>query len=142
MNDSGAQPISLWIAMPPGARHSPRSIPIAVVFQNSGSAAIGLLRHFDPVPVFFTIDLMRADGTPISLPGAGKMDLLEGTRQQLSLAPNELFGTIIDIAQLVPATEPLAQGRYTLRVSYHNQYGDGVFQGVLASNPIMLEIGA
>jgi hypothetical protein len=123
-----------------GVVYTRQSIPVRITFQNNGDQEIRMLHHFTPLPVFFAFGLTRADGTPIGIPGAGKISFMEGQVDYLTLRKNEFFGFETDLATLIPTTAVLPPGQYELSVTYHNQYGENCFQGQLASTPIKLEL--
>ena len=125
-----------------GAVYTRQNIPVRITFQNNEDQEIRLLHHFDPLPVFFAFALKRSDGTPIGIPGAGKIDFMEGQVECLPLSKGEFFGFETDLADLIPATTELQPGQYELSVTYHNQYGENCFQGVINSAPIKLMIEA
>lgn len=113
--------------------NAPVEMPVEVTFQNVGELPIRVLKTFEPAPIFFSFDIIRDDGMPIDTPGAGKISI--DTMEFLNLMRGESFSVSIDIAPLLP--EPLAAGKYSLSVEYHNQYGDGhSFTGKAFSNTV------
>src|SRR5215216_4303600 len=84
-----------------GVLYTRDNIPLRIVFENTGEGAIRLLRHFEPLPVFFSFRMVREDGTPIAIPGAGKIDFLEGSIQYLVLNSCETFGILVDLAEII-----------------------------------------
>lgn len=112
-------------------------ILIQVVFHNKDKRSVMLLKQFEPTPIFFSLNIVKEDGTIIDIPGAGKiaMDRME----YVKLNTNEMFAHNINIATVL--TEPLVPDKYTLSVEYHNQYGgDACFTGYLMSNTVDFEI--
>ena len=115
-----------------GAGHTVDDIGVIVLIENTGPNSVTVLKEFRPVPVFFSLNLTKADGTPIGAPGGGKISF-GGEVQYVTLAPGELVGISIPLKDVVT---DLHAGKYTLMVEYHNQYGENCFQGTLASNTI------
>lgn len=136
---SDRDPLELTLSIGAGAL-SPHSLPVRIAFVNRGRVPVRLLAEFQPLPVFFSFELVRDDGTPIALPGAGKIDFGPGQPECLDLEPGEMHATDADVAE--PLGAGLQPGRYTLAVTYHNQYGEDCFQGVLHSNRIELDVPA
>lgn len=139
MAENGAS-LELRLSPVEGATYGKNSIPLRVVFENTGADAITLLRHFEPLPVFFAFQMTREDGTPLSISGMGKIDFLEGTVPYLVLNGYELFGIRVDLAMILPEPEEITAGSYTIAVTYHNQYGEGCFQGKRTSNTIRVQL--
>lgn len=112
-------------------------IPIQIVFSNEGTEPACILNQFEPIPIFFTVQITNEDGTIIDLPGGGKIAI--DKMDYIHLRPRDTFVRKIDIATTL--TSPLNQGRYTLSLLYHNQYGqDPCFRGYLESNTVEFEI--
>lgn len=120
--------------------YDPRNIRLGILFENVGPDSIKLLRHFQPVPVFFSIHMTRSDRTPVSIPGAGKISFQKDSIEYLQLNKNEMFGPLINIADLIHPIEEISEGDYELSVTYHNQYGEGCFRGKIKSNSINVKI--
>jgi hypothetical protein len=135
-------PLTITVSTITGVAYSRRHIPLRIAFENIGEEAITLLQHFDPLPVFFSFNLVAEDGTPVSLPGAGKIDFLEGSITYVTLAPGQTLSVEVDIAELIAFPEQLKPGNYDLSVTYHNQYGENCFQGVLHSSRIQVSLAA
>jgi hypothetical protein len=126
----------------PGVAYSRRHIPLKITFENVGEEEIRLLQCFDPLPVFFSFSLVAEDGTPVSLPGAGKIDFFEGSIRYVALSPGQIFSLEVDIAEIIVFPEQLTPGNYSISVTYHNQYGENCFRGVLRSRPIHVHLAA
>lgn len=105
---------------------------IRVFIENTGNSDITILKEFKPLPVFFSFHLTKEDGTPISIPGGGKISF-GSEPQHVILRPAEFVGVKINICDL---DGKLSSGRYKLSVEYHNQYGSNCFKGILKSNTI------
>jgi hypothetical protein len=117
---------------------APEHLVLTARFRNGGDAEVRLLGTFTPLPVFFAVDLTRSDGTPLLLPGAGKIDLWPPDVTYVPLGPGESFAVDLDVGAILPA--PLEPDTYTVAVTYHNQYGEDCFQGVLHSEPITVRV--
>ena len=130
--------LRIEIAVPPGQVAHVGSIPLAITFRNGGTP-VRILRQFEPLPVFFSFDMVDADGTPLLLPGGGKIDLRRNVMEYVTLARGETYMLAVDIHHLMPS--PLKADAYTLSVTYHNQYGEDCFRGSLHSNTITVTIG-
>ena len=125
-----------------GAVYTRDNIPLRIVFESTGEGGIRLLRHFEPLPVFFAFRIVREDGTPIGIPGAGKIDFREGSIRYLVLNSRETFGILVDLAEIIPSPEDVTEGDYEISVTYHNQYGEDCFRGKIGSDPINVKIAA
>jgi len=122
--------------------YSSERIPIRLTFINNSENDVRLLNHFSPFPVFFSSRLMRDDGSPIALPGGGKIALHEGDEVYVVLSGNGSHTIEFDLAVLVSHPSDLKPGRYSVEITYRNQYGKDCFQGQINSNQIELDIGA
>lgn len=109
---------------------------IMVLLENTGSNSINILKEFTPRPVFFQLNLVKSDGTPIDSPGAGKVDFGR-PMNYVTLESGEFIGIIMSLKD---AYKELQNGKYELSVQYHNQYGDNCFRGALTSNSIDIMI--
>lgn len=112
------------------------SIPLSLSFTNKGKDSIRLLKHFRPIPIFFSFTVTKSDGTIIDLPGGGKISLINVEYTELNSNKNFIFD--VNLKEIL--IEPLNVGRYTLSVEYHNQYGNNCFTGYLQSNTVHFEI--
>jgi hypothetical protein len=117
----------------------PDHLPVRASFTNVGTDPVRLLRVFDPLPVFFEVDMEMEDGTPIDAPGMGKADLPRHMLRYVDLAPGQEFQATLRLDEVVAAGD-VAPGGYTLSLAYHNQYGEDCFQGWLESNTIRIEV--
>lgn len=109
---------------------------VMVLLENAGKGSITILKEFAPRPVFFHYNLIKSDGTPVDLPGAGKVDF-DRPMKYVTLEPGEFIGIIVSLKDV---NKELPHGKYELSVQYHNQYGDNCFRGVLTSNTINMVI--
>jgi hypothetical protein len=118
-----------------------RQAPLSfrVTFSNRSQHSINLLDRFEPLPVFFSFAIVRADGTPVPVSGAGKIDPGPLGLGCISLRPGETYATDLELAPWLRA--PLPPARYDVAVTYHNQYGEECFTGVVTSNTISVFVG-
>jgi len=116
----------------------PDSVGVRVTFSNPHDAPIHILDQFEPVPVFFSFDIVGQDGTPVFVPAGGKIDFGPVRPGCRALQQHESHSVDIDLRPLLSA--PLRAERYSVSVTYHNQYGDRCFQGVVRSNTIAIDI--
>jgi hypothetical protein len=140
MHHEQPQAVELTLSTRRDAAADPRSLPVLMGFVNSGDEPVRLLAHFEPLPVFFSFRLVKADGTPVAVPGAGKIDFGPGKPECLELAPGDTHTVDADVGTLL--TGELEPGRYSLSATYHNQYGEACFRGVLESNEISIDVPA
>lgn len=136
-NESGSR-LQLRISSASETRYDSDTVPVRVTFENRDDDPVSVLDAFEPLPVFFSFRLVNPDGTPVSLPGAGKVDFGPQTPGRVELAPGETLSRTVDLASLL--TEPLPPGRYSVSTTYHNQYGEDCFTGRLDSNTIEIDI--
>jgi len=134
-------PLSLSICAVKSSLYTRENIPLRIAFENVSNGKLKILRRFRPVPVFFSIHMARTDGTPINIPGAGKISFQKDSIEYLELNTKEIFGFQINIADLVTSSNGITEGDYELSITYHNQYGDGCFRGKINSNSINVKIG-
>jgi len=113
--------------------------PMRVTFKNTGSAELRILDVFEPTQVFFQFSVSRTDGTPIAIPGGGKIDPPSGVEPFIAIAPGATHTREVDMASLLPAGEWVS-GEYIVWVNYRNQYGHGCFLGTAESNAITVTI--
>ena len=127
---------ALHIGLAPvaGTTYHPGYAPFILTFHNMGQEPLRILHWFEPLAVFFWFDLVRADGTPLLIAGGGKTDLVVSDMRYITLEPGEHFELTVDIHPLLPL--PFEPGLYTVRVTYHNQYGENCFRGQVVSNPV------
>lgn len=123
-----------------GIVYTKNNIPLKITFENGGLETLRILGHFDPLPVFFTFKMVRADGTPISIPGGGKISFFQDSIKYIELNKDEKFDFQVDLAGIVSFAEELKEGNYTISLVYHNQYGESCFKGSIRSNSINVEI--
>ncbi len=113
--------------------------PIRVTFKNTSSAELRLFDVFEPLQVFFQFSITKQDGTPITVPGGGKIDPPAGVEQSIAIAPGGSHTREVDMASLLPASEWVT-GDYIVWVTYRNAYGQDVFRGTAESNAITATI--
>ena len=128
----------LTISPVAGATYLPFSIPLCIEFRNRSAAPIRILNQFEPTPVFFSFDIVATDGTPVLVAGGGKIDFGPTAPSYLELSKDDAYSFEVDLGTLLSA--PLQRGRYLISSTYHNQYGDNCFRGVVKSNTIPIEI--
>src|SRR5689334_14329106 len=109
---------------------------VRLTFANRGAETACILDLFEPLPVFFSFHLARQDGTPISLPGGGKMELGPEPLEYVKLDAGQSHTIRVDLGPLLPPG--VGQGTYTLSAEYHNQYGKDAAQRTLQSNTVPL----
>ena len=102
---------------------------LRATFANRGDAPERLLAEFEPTPVFFTVSIVRDDGTPVREWGGGKVALNEPPAY-IELAPGDEHAVRIELPEPLSTLPP---GRYEIAAEYHNQYGERCFRGVLPS---------
>lgn len=132
--------LQLVISAIVGAPYEPFSLPIRITFTNHGTAPIRILDHFEPLPVFFLFEVVGADGTPLIIPGGGKIDFGPNAPGYFELRPSDSRSIEVNVGRLL--TSALQLGLYSVSVTYHNQYGDRCFRGSVKSNTIMVEVPA
>jgi hypothetical protein len=133
-------PLELTLSPLSGARLSPTALPLRLTFTNTSAETVRLLDCVEPPQVFFSVGIVRSDGTPVLASGGGKIDFGPGEPGYVELAPGEAHAIDLDAARMTAG--PLAPGRYAISATYHNQYGSDCFQGTLDSNEIDVEVSA
>lgn len=118
------------------------SFKISMQFKNKGTTQKRILNIFDPIPIFFSIDIVNSKGIPIELPGAGKIDFGKSqTYQYLIVNPGDAYILSLDLSPFLKANNVvLEKGKYRLKITYHNQYGENCIKGNLSSNEIEFSI--
>jgi hypothetical protein len=137
MNDGTASP-QLTIAPASRVPCFTDSIPLSISFDNREEALVRMLDVFQPTPVFFSFEIVGEDGTPVILPGGGKIDFGPEPLRYRELKMGDAYTVTIDIADLLSG--PLRPGAYAVSANYHNQYGDRCFRGIVGSNTITIRI--
>ena len=139
----GEEPgLAISLSTRPGRVIRTTRIRLTVTFRNVGSSRIRLLRHVTPLPVFFAFDLAHADGTLVDLPGAGKIDLVRDDIVYVTLDAGETFDVEVDLSEIMDPPRRVRPGDYSLRATYHNQYGENCFTGSVQSEPIQLTLAS
>ena len=136
-NADGAA-LQLRVSALPETTYSQGHFPLRLTFVNRGNARVCILGHFLPLPVFFSFDLVKEDGTPIILPGAGKIDFGRQSPPSIELEPGGTWSVVVDLGSLI--AEELPAGVYVVSATYHNQYGENCFRGYLRSNTIRINL--
>ncbi len=113
------------------------NIELALTFTNSGPETVKLLKRFTPTPVFFEFLVVKDDGTPISVPGAGKISF-SSPLQYVKLEKGKNHVVRINLEDVLK--ERLGVGEYNVSVLYKNQYGTDCFKGRINSNIISIKI--
>jgi hypothetical protein len=112
-------------------------IPVQITFENSSDNPLKILKAFEPTPIFFQFEIVAEDGTIIDVPGGGKIAI--DNMEYLTLAPNETYIHKVDISSILD--QPLENGKYSVSIEYHNQYGDkDCFTGKVVSNSVHFEV--
>lgn len=115
-------------------------IVLNTVFENVSDDKVRILDSFDVqknLPIWFQVQMVRLDGTPVSgVRGGGKINL-RGTLKYVTLKPGERFQLQLDIAKMM--TERYV-GDFKISLLYRNQYGQDCFKGVVNSNTLALSL--
>jgi hypothetical protein len=139
--DNEMSPLALLIIVAEGVIPTPTSVPVDVVFKNVSRENVRILKRFEPeedLPIWFSVHLSSADGTPLlGAKGGGKINL-RGTLDYAVLNPGEEFRLRLNAAKFFESEIPA--GIYHASVAYRNQYGRDCFKGQLKSNTITITI--
>ena len=139
--DNEMLPLALLIIVASGTIPTPTSVLVDVVFKNVSRENVRILKRFEPdedLPIWFSVQLASADGTPLlGAKGGGKINL-RGTLDYVLLKPGEEFSLRLNAAKLFETEIPV--GTYHASVTYHNQYGHDCFKGQLKSSTITITI--
>jgi hypothetical protein len=135
MADETGSPLRIVVSAIPGVVYTKSNIPLRVTFENIGRQKMRILRHFDPLPVFFAFDMVGEDGTHVAIPGAGKIDFYEGSIEYATLPAGGTLNVDVNLASVLARPELVKPGKYTISVTYHNQYGEDCFRGMVSSGP-------
>jgi len=113
---------------------------LRVEFINMGKNEIKILKTFSNeknLPIWFRLDVVDAEGTPISgIPSGGKISM-RGNKNYVALSSKEGFSFFLNAGKLIPVIE---KGVYKLKLLYGNQYGEECFKGELKSNTLDIVI--
>ena len=133
-------PVALIITLAEGALPTPKSILLDVQFRNVSSDPLRILKSFenpDTLPIWFELQMIRRDGTPVmGIRGGGKINL-RGNLEYVTLAPDETFSLKIDVARFVVDLQPQS---YQITLTYRNQYGQYCFKGEVTSKPLIVNV--
>jgi hypothetical protein len=135
---SDSSPLVLELSVPLGPAPAAGRLPLRVTFRNVSGQPVRMLAETRPLPVFFSFDIVDSAGTPVPVAGAGKIDFGPSGPRFVDIAPDRTREVDLDLGSLAGDWAP---GRYRIVVTYHNQYGEGAFQGRLTSNPVDLIVG-
>jgi hypothetical protein len=114
-------------------------VSVRLLLENTGKDKVSVLKEFDPLGAFFTFKLVsNGEITLDSLRPAKVSFGVDPPPAKVTLKPGEFVGVSV---RLKDVFHHLKKGDYQLEVTYHNQYGDGCFQGKLVSQPVNIKIG-
>ncbi len=114
-------------------------VSVRLLLENTGKSKVSVLKEFDPLGAFFTFKLVsNGEITFDSLRGAKISFGVDPPPAKVTLEPGEFIGISV---RLKDVFHNLKKGDYQLEVTYHNQYGEGCFQGKLVSQPVNIKIG-
>ena len=121
--------------------HRSNEVSIDIVFENLTDENIRILDCFDPLPVFFSFNIKKEDGTYLDLPGAGKIAFSQGDLKYINVEPNESHTLHLDISNFIESYgTKFSKGKYEIQVHYHNQYGDDCIKGWFEIEPTEFNI--
>jgi hypothetical protein len=132
--DTGS-PLRIVLSTIPGVVYTKSNIPLRVTFENISGQEMRILQHFEPLPVFFAFNMVGEDGMHIAIPGAGKIDFYEGSIKYATLPAGGTLNVDVNLAKVLARPELVKPGKYTISVTYHNQYGESCFRGMVSSGP-------
>ncbi len=124
-----------------GTNYCKENFPLVLSFENSSENTIRILDAFnDPkaLPVFFGFEIKDSNGTPIALPGAGKISISKNSEKYIELEKGGKYEITINLKDIIPQTTQLKNDVYSVSVTYRNQYGDNCFKGQIKSNVIQV----
>ena len=114
---------------------------LKVVFHNTSKIPIRLLDHFEPIPIFFQLNIQDVDSNLISLPGGGKIDFFSHDFNYVSLNSGQKYVHVIDLSEfLIQCEKLLPLGQIKISVTYQNQYGTDCIQGKYKSADLIVHI--
>jgi hypothetical protein len=106
-------------------------------FKNTTKETLRLLKIFEPIPVFFSIEISNQNGEYFNPPGAGKASFTTGAFEYINIPPNKTFIKELDVHQVLSEYNIMLEtGKYKLKASYHNQYGENCIKGWFTSKEI------
>ncbi len=138
--DEPGAPLKIAVSAIPGVVYTKSNVPLRLRFENVSGEEIRILRHFEPLPVFFAFDMVDEDGMHVAIPGAGKIDFYEGAMKYATLPAGGTLDVDVNLAEVLTRPELVKPGRYMISVTYHNQYGENCFRGMVSSEPISLTL--
>lgn len=141
LSDGGMENIHFQISTKKGSDYTPDSVPVVLEFVNAGNTNVKLLDVFKPLPVFLSIEINKADGTGIDLPGGGKVSFSSGKLAYVEIPKKSSYYKEINLGEAVKKYgHQFSKGTYTIRMIYHNQYGENCIKGWFESKPIEIKI--
>jgi hypothetical protein len=138
MDENTAVSLRILLSATDDTIYSTENIPLTVTFVNLGGEALRLLCYFDPLPVFFAFDMMDEDGRYVAIPKAGKIDIYDSSLPYIKLGSGEDFAIEVNLAGILAYPEDMHSGMYTVTATYHNQYGEDCFRGIVNSNSVSI----
>lgn len=133
-------PLALMIAVAEGTAPGPKSLLLDVVFKNTSTETVRLLKRFhdeENLSIWFQLQMLTLDGTPVAgMRGGGKINL-RGPLDYVTLGPGETFSFRLNAIKLLTALHP---GTYKVSLTYRNQYGQDCFKGTVESNTITIPV--
>lgn len=126
-----------------GTNYSKENFPLVIVFENASESTIRILDAFSntkALPVFFNFEIKDSNGTPIPVPGAGKISIAKNSENYIELEKGERHEITVNLKDIIPSTTQLKSDVYSISVTYRNQYGNNCFKGQVKSNTIQVAL--
>lgn len=120
---------------------SSNDITLTLEFKNVSSSSIKILDVFVPMPVFFSIKIVKNDGSVITPPGGGKIAFSKDSLPLIEILSNRSYIKQFNLGGVLKSYGiVLPEGMYKLNMSYHNQYGKDCIKGWFNSNEISFKV--
>lgn len=120
---------------------SANDITVNIKFTNKSGTDVRLLKVFEPVPIFFSIQLTDSARKTVDVPGAGKISIPENLLEYVSVPAGASYIKSLRISDFLQEyNKVLPYGKYRCKIIYHNQYGNNCVKGWFESNVISFEV--
>jgi len=137
-----AATLSVTLRAPNSRELVPSSIPLEVVFKNTGLERIRILNEFDTqaLPVFFGFRIVDQESRLVPVYVVARFEPSRRPLRYSELASGEEAVVSVQLDKVLSPSRELPPGDYEVSVLYRNSTGEDCFRGQILSAPIRVSI--